>query len=106
MMHEYDQLYRVSPKPSRLRIFIFHNLNPLSNSSVRGFGSDDVKSENERFVEALYSGLVITALPPVATTVVSPQPPLANNNVDYFFELEKGSGWRLSRYNSCWRRLR
>ncbi|KAL2491432.1 Uncharacterized protein Adt_27060 [Abeliophyllum distichum] len=37
--------------------------------------------------------------PSLATaTVVLPQPPPANNNVDYFFELEKGSGWCLSRY--------
>ncbi|KAL2537317.1 PB1 domain-containing protein [Forsythia ovata] len=82
MMHEYDRLYRVFPKPSRLRIFIFHNLNPSSNSSVRIFGSDDAKSENERFMKALNFGLVMTAQPPVDATVVSPQSPPANNNVD------------------------
>ncbi|KAL2544500.1 uncharacterized protein Fot_13733 [Forsythia ovata] len=92
MMREYDQLYRVSPKTSRLRIFIFHNLNPSSNSSVRSFGSNDAKSEKERFVETLNSKLVMMAPPPVAATAVSPQPPPANNNVDYFFELEKGVG--------------
>ncbi|KAL2476830.1 Octicosapeptide/Phox/Bem1p family protein [Forsythia ovata] len=92
MMNEYDRLYRVSPKPSRLRIFIFHNPNPSCNSSVRSFGSDDAKSEKERFVEALNSGPAMTAPPPVAATAVSPQPPPANNNMDYFFGLEKGVG--------------
>ncbi|CAI9765409.1 unnamed protein product [Fraxinus pennsylvanica] len=91
MMNEYDRLYRVSPKPSRLRIFIFTTPNQSSNSSVRSFGSDDAKSEKERFVEALNSGPVMTAPPPVVTAV-SPQPPPANNNVDYLFGLEKGVG--------------
>ncbi|KAL2507872.1 uncharacterized protein Fot_31519 [Forsythia ovata] len=92
MMHEYDWLYRVFPKPLRLRVFIFHNMNPSSNSSVRSFGSDDAKSEKERFVEVLNSGLVMIAPLQVAATAVLPQPPPANNNVDYFFELEKGVG--------------
>ncbi|CAI9770038.1 unnamed protein product [Fraxinus pennsylvanica] len=92
MMHEYDRLYRVSPKPSRLRIFIFTSPNQSSNSSVRSFGSDDPKSEKERFVEALNSGPVMTAPPPAVVTAVSSQPPPANNNVDYLFGLEKGVG--------------
>ncbi|CAI9754358.1 unnamed protein product [Fraxinus pennsylvanica] len=41
--------------------------------------------------EALNSGPVMTA-PLPAVTAVSPQPPPANNNVDYLFGLEKGVG--------------
>ncbi|KAL2547360.1 uncharacterized protein Fot_08890 [Forsythia ovata] len=37
----------------------------------------------------------MTAPPPVVATAMSPQPPPANNNVDYFFELEKGVGMVL-----------
>ncbi|CAA2956686.1 uncharacterized protein LOC111410690 [Olea europaea subsp. europaea] len=92
MMHEYDRLYRVSPKPSRLRIFIFTSPDQSTNSSVQSFGSDDPKSEKERFVEALNSGPVMTAPPVAAVTAVSSQPPPANNNVDYLFGLEKGVG--------------
>ncbi|KAL2487280.1 PB1 domain-containing protein [Abeliophyllum distichum] len=58
----------------------------------RSFGSDDAKSEKERFVEALNSGLVMMALLLVAATAVLPQLPPAKNNVDYFFKLEKGVG--------------
>ncbi|KAL2534190.1 Uncharacterized protein Adt_07541 [Abeliophyllum distichum] len=64
-------------------------MNPSSNSSFRSFESDDVKSNKERFVEALNSRLVMMALSSVAAMAVLPQPPPANNNVDYFFELEK-----------------
>ncbi|KAL2537127.1 Octicosapeptide/Phox/Bem1p family protein [Forsythia ovata] len=93
MMHEYDRLYRVSPKPARLRLFIFSNPHTSLNSSARSFGSDEVKSEKERFVEALNTGPVLTAPPPpAAAAAVAPQPPPPNNNVDFLFGLEKGNG--------------
>lgn len=94
MMHEYDRLYRVSPKPARLRLFVFSNPHGSLNSSARSFGSDEVKSEKERFVEALNTGPVLTAPPPPTTAVtvsVSPQAPPPNNNVDFLFGSEKGN---------------
>ncbi|GMJ08079.1 hypothetical protein like AT5G64430 [Hibiscus trionum] len=48
-MHEYDQLYRASAKPARMRLFIFPPTDP------EGFSSEGV-SERDRFVEALNSG--------------------------------------------------
>ncbi|KAL2498349.1 Uncharacterized protein Adt_23899 [Abeliophyllum distichum] len=62
--------------------------------SAVSFGSDDAKSEKERFVKAL-NGMVMTAPSPVAVTTVLSQPPPANNNVDYFFELEEEAGMAL-----------
>ncbi|KAL6517571.1 hypothetical protein OROMI_033272 [Orobanche minor] len=84
MMHEYERLYRASPKPARLRIFIFQTL----NSSTRGFGSDEVKSEKERFVEALNSAPIMTA-PPQSVSPAAPQTQPPTNNVDFLFGLEK-----------------
>ncbi|CAK9150963.1 unnamed protein product [Ilex paraguariensis] len=83
MMSEYDRLYRASPKPARLRLFLF----PMNPSAVvtqrnQSFGSDEGKSEKERFVEALNSGPIQTSLPP--STVAPP------SNVDFLFGLEKG----------------
>ncbi|KAG6436308.1 hypothetical protein SASPL_101202 [Salvia splendens] len=46
MMHEYDRLCRISPKPARLRLFVFPNQNPNLNSSGH-------KTDKERFVDAL-----------------------------------------------------
>ncbi|KAL0387102.1 UNVERIFIED_CONTAM: hypothetical protein Sradi_2592000 [Sesamum radiatum] len=91
MMHEYDRLYRVSPKPARLRIFVFPSLNPSSNSSARSFSSDDAKTEKERFVEALNSAPIITAPQQSASPAAAPelQPPA--NNVDFLFGLEKAN---------------
>ncbi|XP_019165164.1 PREDICTED: uncharacterized protein LOC109161289 isoform X2 [Ipomoea nil] len=83
MMHEYDRLYRASPKPARLRLFIFPANPPTVISQSRSFGSDDAKSEKDRFVEALNSGPVQTN--PSASAVV-PQP----GNADFLFGLEKG----------------
>ncbi|KAL2513530.1 Octicosapeptide/Phox/Bem1p family protein [Forsythia ovata] len=68
LMHEYDRLCKVSPNPARLRIFIF----PSLNSSI------DVKSEKERYVEVLNSGLVMA--------VTAPPP---NNDVNFLYGLEK-----------------
>lgn len=89
MMHEYERLYRISPKPARLRIFIFQTLNQSLNSSTRSFGSDEVRSEKERFVEALNSAPIITAPPSVSPAAPQPQPPVSN--VDFLFGLEKGN---------------
>nr|GMC89630.1 trithorax group protein osa-like [Ipomoea batatas] len=83
MMHEYDRLYRASPKPARLRLFIFPANPPTVISQSRSFGSDDTKSEKDRFVEALNSGPVQTNPAPSA---VVPQP----GNADFLFGLEKG----------------
>ncbi|CAI9104155.1 OLC1v1002780C1 [Oldenlandia corymbosa var. corymbosa] len=89
MMHEYDRLFRGTPKPARLRLFLFPvNPNPLPPPTVvRNFGSDEtIKSEKERFVEALNSGPIQASLPP---SMVAPPPPQAGN-VDFLFGLEKG----------------
>ncbi|XP_027106150.1 uncharacterized protein [Coffea arabica] len=93
MMHEYDRLYRASPKPARLRLFLFPaSPAPPSQSptvvGARSFGSDDqvIKSEKERFVEALNSGPIQTAPPPSAVAASPPQ----TANVDFLFGLEKG----------------
>ncbi|KAM3291342.1 hypothetical protein P3S67_019631 [Capsicum chacoense] len=60
MMHEYDRLYRASPKPARLRLFLFPVNQPASVGSGvsqnRSFGSEDSKSDKDRFVDALNSG--------------------------------------------------
>ncbi|KAM1310013.1 hypothetical protein ACFX2H_006634 [Malus domestica] len=50
MMHEYDRLYQASARPARMRLFLF-NASPNG-----GFGSDDGRSNKDRFVEALNSG--------------------------------------------------
>ncbi|CAK9136944.1 unnamed protein product [Ilex paraguariensis] len=83
MMLEYDRLYRASPKPARLRLFLFP-ANPPAVVPQRNqsFDSDEAKSEKERFVEALNSG-PIQPTPPLSAVA----PP---NNVDFFFGLEKG----------------
>lgn len=83
MMHEYDRLYRASPKPARLRLFIFPANPPSVITQSRSFGSDDVKSEKDRFVEALNSGPVQTNPSPSA---VVPQA----GNADFLFGSEKG----------------
>lgn len=89
MMLEYERLYRVSPKPARLRIFIFPTLNQSLTSSTRSFGSDEVKSEKERFVEALNSAPIVTAPQHTATAAPQTQPPASN--MDYLFGLEKAN---------------
>ncbi|KDP41524.1 hypothetical protein JCGZ_15931 [Jatropha curcas] len=82
MMLEYDRLYRASAKPARLRLFLFH-LNPSS------FGSDEMKSERQWFVDALNSV-------PVQNPEVSSPPPAAvaaavsAGNPDFLFGFDKG----------------
>ncbi|KAH7517670.1 hypothetical protein FEM48_Zijuj09G0089200 [Ziziphus jujuba var. spinosa] len=77
MMHEYDRLYRASAKPARMRLFLF----PVNSGG--SFGSDDGRSERERFVEALNSG-------PNQAADSTEKPPVPNN-VDFLFGLEKGA---------------
>ncbi|XP_050210531.1 uncharacterized protein LOC126660873 [Mercurialis annua] len=77
MMHEYDRLFRASAKPARMRIFIF----PVNVSPAASFGSEGSKSERDRFVAALNSG---------ASHVAENNKPVAQNNVDFLFGLEKG----------------
>ncbi|KAM1105925.1 hypothetical protein FF1_002853 [Malus domestica] len=76
MMHEYDRLYRASGRPARMRLFLF-NASPNG-----GFGSDDGRSDKDRFVEALNSG-------PTQAPDQNSKPPV-ENNVDFLFGMEKG----------------
>ncbi|KAI3448212.1 hypothetical protein Pfo_004877 [Paulownia fortunei] len=91
MMHEYDRLYRASPKPARLRIFIFPSQNPSLNSSARSFGSDEVKTEKERFVDALNSAPIMTAPQQSGSPAATPQLQPPASNVDFLFGLEKAN---------------
>ncbi|GER43267.1 octicosapeptide/Phox/Bem1p family protein [Striga asiatica] len=97
MMHEYERLWRASPKPARLRIFIFQAPIQSLSSSTRSFGSDEVKSEKERFVEALNSAPITAAPPREASPSASHTPPpptaaaVAASKVDFLFGLEKAS---------------
>lgn len=85
MMHEYERLCRSSPKPARLRIFVFSNQS--LNSSTRSFDSDEAKSEKDRFVEALNSAPIMQ---PAAPPAQRGQPP-DSGNVDFLFGLEKAN---------------
>ncbi|XP_051147102.1 uncharacterized protein LOC127262456 [Andrographis paniculata] len=95
MMHEYERLYRISPRPARLRIFIFPNQSQSQsqslNSSVRSFGSDEVKSEKERFVEALNTAPIITAPPQTAPVAAAPPPQVPASNTDLLFGMERAN---------------
>lgn len=77
MMHEYDRLCRPSSKPARLRLFLF----PATPPSVC---SGDMKTERERFVEALNS------VPIQSVDVISPPAAAPPGNVDLLFGLEQG----------------
>ncbi|KAK3015106.1 hypothetical protein RJ639_006786 [Escallonia herrerae] len=80
MMHEYDRLYRASPKPARLRLFLFP-VNPPS--PAQSFGSSEDRSERKRFMEALNSGPAQSPPPPM----VAVAPP---GNADFLFGSDKG----------------
>lgn len=86
MMHEYDRLYRISPKPARLRVFVFPNLAPSLNSSARSFGSEEEKTDKERFVDALNS-----APQPSVPASAAPQLQTPVSSVDYLFGFEKAN---------------
>lgn len=87
MMHEYDRLYRASPKPARLRLFLFPANTPATVGSgvsqSRSFGSEDSKSEKDRFVDALNSGPIQAS--PAAGAVAQQV-----GNADFLFGSEKG----------------
>ncbi|CAJ2652257.1 PB1 domain protein [Trifolium pratense] len=92
MMIEYDRLGRVSPKPARLRLFLFpapvinnkDDEDASADSSVSAVilaAVEDSKSEGQWFIDALNSANV----PPLEE---SPPPP-PTLNPDYLFGLDK-----------------
>ncbi|KAI3702291.1 hypothetical protein L6452_28024 [Arctium lappa] len=83
MMTEYDRLYRASPKPARLRLFLFPAIvQSPSLTPAHSFGSIEGRSDRERFVEALNSGSVQSSTPPSALP--------AHGNADFLFGSDKG----------------
>ncbi|KAK7321291.1 hypothetical protein VNO77_31781 [Canavalia gladiata] len=81
MMLEYDRLCRVSPRPARLRLFLFP---PASSSSQTiNFGPTESKPERQWFVDALNS----VQLPVPEGSSPSPTKPAANP--DFLFGLDK-----------------
>lgn len=83
MMIEYDRLNRASPKPARLRLFLFPVITQSpSITPTHSFGSTEGRSERERFVDALNSGPVQSSAP------VSALP--THGNADFLFGSEKG----------------
>jgi len=79
MMFEYDRLSRTSPRPARLRLFLF----PLhNNNSNLNFALTDSKPERQWFVDALNSV-------PVPLLEGSSPPPTAAPNPDFLFGLDK-----------------
>lgn len=75
MMVEYDRLFRSSTKPARLRLFLF----PLNPSNPTSFGSSELKSERQWFVDALNS----VQIQPVDGS--SPPAAVAAANPDFLF---------------------
>ncbi|KAD4179200.1 hypothetical protein E3N88_27791 [Mikania micrantha] len=84
MMSEYDRLNRASPKPARLRLFLFPvSVQTPSITPVHSFGSTEGKSERDRFVDALNSSPVQSSTPPSV-----PLP--THGNADFLFGSDKG----------------
>ncbi|KAI3707948.1 hypothetical protein L2E82_36892 [Cichorium intybus] len=82
MMIEYDRLNRASPKPARLRLFLFPVSTQTSSiTASHSFGSTEGRSERERFVDALNSGPVHSSAPPPALPT--------HGNADFLFGSEK-----------------
>ncbi|XP_054788237.1 uncharacterized protein LOC129294124 isoform X2 [Prosopis cineraria] len=79
MMVEYDRLYRASAKPARLRLFLF----PLAPSAPASFGSSELKSERQWFVDALNSVQI------QQVDGSSPPAPVSATNPDFLFGLDK-----------------
>ncbi|CAJ1970547.1 unnamed protein product [Sphenostylis stenocarpa] len=79
MMFEYDRLSRISPRPARLRLFLFslHN-----NNNNINFALTDSKPERQWFVDALNS-VQVPLLEGSST------PPTATPNPDFLFGLDK-----------------
>ncbi|KAK9077245.1 hypothetical protein SSX86_005582 [Deinandra increscens subsp. villosa] len=83
MMNEYDRLNRASPKPARLRLFLFPaTVQTPSITPAHSFGSTEGRSERERFVDALNSGPVQPSTPPSTLPT--------QGNADFLFGSEKG----------------
>ncbi|XP_023744825.1 uncharacterized protein LOC111892981 [Lactuca sativa] len=82
MMIEYDRLNRASPKPARLRLFLFPvTTQTPSITPAHSFGSTEGRSERDRFVDALNSGPVQSSTPPSALPI--------HGNADFLFGSEK-----------------
>ncbi|CAK8537785.1 unnamed protein product [Lathyrus sativus] len=92
MMIEYDRMCRASPKPARLRIFLFpspfknHSSNASfdsTNSAMNVAAAEDSKSVGKWFVDALNS----VSVPAMENSFPPPPPP--EMNPDYLFGLDK-----------------
>ncbi|KAF7830048.1 PB1 domain containing protein [Senna tora] len=80
MMVEYDQsTQRASAKPARLRLFLF---TPTKASAPTSFGSNNLKPEQQWFVDALNS----VHIPRVERS--SPSVPVSAGNPDFLFGLD------------------
>ncbi|XP_050378848.1 uncharacterized protein LOC126796126 [Argentina anserina] len=79
MMIECDRLYRASPKPARLRLFLF----PANPPAPASFGSNESKSERQWFVDALNS---VQIQSPEGSSPTAP----ASTNPDFLFGFDKG----------------
>ncbi|CAL5434239.1 unnamed protein product [Camellia sinensis] len=79
MMHEYDRLYKASPKPARLRLFLFP-----ANLPVVAAPSEE-KTDRENFVDALNSRPIQSSPPPPAEAATT-----TTNKMDFLFGLDKG----------------
>ncbi|KAM7479062.1 hypothetical protein LguiA_027275 [Lonicera macranthoides] len=83
MMHEYDRLYRASPKPARLRLFLFPaNSQSLPATATQSLDSSEGKLEREQFVDALNSAPI--QQPPPLPPLIPP------SNAEVLFGIEKG----------------
>lgn len=78
MMVEYDQSHRASAKPARLRLFLF----PQKPSAPTSFGSNNLKPEQQWFVDALNS----VHIPHVDGS--SSAAPVSAANPDFLFGLD------------------
>ncbi|XP_027333316.1 uncharacterized protein LOC113848127 [Abrus precatorius] len=87
MMLEYDRLYRTSPRPARLRLFLFpltnNNSSSAHSSQTVNFGLPESKPERQWFVDALNSVQV-----PILEGS-SPPPMAPPANPDFLFGLDK-----------------
>lgn len=91
MMVEYDRLYRASAKPARLRLFLFPILNNTT-SVLNNFGSSDLKSERQWFVDALNSVQIsplVDEPPPPPPAAVAVAQVSATCNPDFLFGFDK-----------------
>ncbi|OIV96102.1 hypothetical protein TanjilG_13034 [Lupinus angustifolius] len=71
LMNEYDRLYRTSSTPSRMRLFLFHNI---------------TSQPQQRFIQTIESGSI--PVPVQVQVPVQPDPMKPSTNVDFLFGLE------------------